>query len=96
MEDNNSKPNVTTPNAPMTNEVGKQLTKALDLMRTEMIARHMGNYRAGQPNNNNDGDAVDDKQLNDTLDSVRPNRPEYYPDLDKVYGHIYLDLTEII
>lgn len=97
MTNNNQPQNgATAPNAPMTNEVGQQLAEALNPMRQEMIALSRGNERLGQlEGNNNNNDHEDDENQPD-VNSVRPNQNGYFPNLEKVCRHLYLDLTEMM
>lgn len=94
-DNNNNPPDpapAPAPAVPITNEVALQLTQALNEMRKEMFCFRQANT---QPNNNKNDDN-NDRPANELIKVVRNNPTGYYPDLDKVCRHIYLDLTDIM
>lgn len=80
------------PNASMSNKTAQKLTEALNFMLQEMVALRMGNAQAG--NDNNGGIEAEDNTDND--EAVPPNPNGYYPDLDKICRHLYLNLTDMM
>lgn len=79
----------------MSNAVGQQLNEVLILMRTKTISLRQTNEIAPPTPNKNTEDEVDGN-IRDNNIPVRSNLPGYFPDLDKVCRHLYLDLNDMM